>query len=66
MAKKKFRCSECEHTWEVAHGAPRPFFCPQCKSSNLHRAEEDRGHARRGSRGRGRGGFGGPLAKQGV
>jgi Zn finger protein HypA/HybF involved in hydrogenase expression len=32
MTKKKFRCSDCEHTWEVAYGAPRPSYCPQCKS----------------------------------
>lgn len=63
MAKKKFRCSECGHTWEVAYGAPRPPLCPECKSANLHRAEEDRGYARRG---RGRGGFGGPPVKQKV
>jgi transposase-like protein len=66
MAKRRFRCSECGHTWEVDYGAPRPSFCPQCKSSNLHRAEEDRGYARRGSRVRGRGGFGDPpVGKEG-
>jgi transposase-like protein len=31
MATKKFRCSECGHTWEVAYGAPRLSFCPECK-----------------------------------
>jgi phage FluMu protein Com len=66
MAKKKFRCSECGHTWEVAYGAPRPSFCPQCKSPNLHRTEEDRGYARGGRRGKGRAGFGGPPIKRGL
>ena len=28
MVKKKFRCSECGHTWDIAYGAPRPSFCP--------------------------------------
>jgi len=66
MTKRKFRCTGCGYTWEVPHGAPRPASCPQCKSANLHRAEEDRGYARRGSKGRGRGGLGGPPAKQEV
>ncbi|HID95961.1 MAG TPA: DUF134 domain-containing protein [Candidatus Latescibacteria bacterium] len=52
MAGRMFRSSECGHTWESPYGAPRPSECPQCKSNNLHRAEEDRGYARRG-------GFGG-------
>ena len=61
MPKRKFRCSECGHTWEVAYGAPRPAVCPKCKSVHLHRAEEDRGYALRGKKGIGRGGgFGGP------
>jgi len=63
MTKRKFRCSECEHTWEIAYGVPRPSFCPQCRSANLHRAEEDRGYARRDGKERGRGGFGSPPVK---
>lgn len=59
MFKRKFRCSECEHTWEVAYGLPRPSKCPQCQSVNIHRAEEDKGYARRYGKGRGRG-KGGP------
>jgi uncharacterized protein len=53
---KKFRCCDCDHTWEIAYGSGRPQDCPQCKSANIHRAEEDRGYARKGcpdySRGR--------------
>jgi len=58
MAKIEFRCPECGHTREIAHGASRPSFCPQCKRVNLHRAEEDRGYARGGGRRKGRGGSG--------
>jgi phage FluMu protein Com len=66
MTKRKFWCSECGHTWQVAYGAPRPSFCPECKCSNLHRAEEDRGYARGSGRGRGRGGMGEPPVKREV
>ena len=45
---RKFRCSECQHDWEVPHGTGRPAECPACKSKNIHRAEEDRGYARAG------------------
>ena len=31
MAKKKFRCSDCGHTWEIAYGAPRPSLCHNAK-----------------------------------
>jgi predicted DNA-binding protein (UPF0251 family) len=51
---KKFRCYDCDHTWEIAYGTGRPQNCPQCKSANIHRAEEDRGYARRGCSGYGR------------
>lgn len=51
MIKRKFRCPECGHTWEILYGSPRPAQWPQCKSVNIHRAEEDRGYARRGGRG---------------
>lgn len=43
MAQRRFRCSECGHTWEAAYGAARLDKCPQCESANIHRAEEDRG-----------------------
>ena len=57
--KRKFRCSVCAHTWELAYGTGRPSNCPQCRSKNIHRAEEDRGYAlhggaRRGTCGKGR------------
>lgn len=52
---RKFRCSDCQHSWELAYGTGRPSECPVCKSGNLHRAEEQRGpccsgakHCRRG------------------
>jgi len=51
---KKFRCYDCDHKWEIAYGTGRPQNCPECKSDNIHRAEEDRGYARRGCAGYGR------------
>lgn len=51
MAAKRFTCSECGHTWEVSFGAPRPDECPQCKSTNVHRNEDDQGARRRGPHG---------------
>lgn len=53
-AMRKFRCSECQHSWELPYGTGRPEGCPSCKSGNIHRAEEDRGYARRAGRGQGR------------
>jgi predicted DNA-binding protein (UPF0251 family) len=56
MAEQRtFRCSDCEHEWQLPFGTGRPSECPQCQSKNFRRAEEERG--RRG-RGRGRGGPG--------
>jgi predicted DNA-binding protein (UPF0251 family)/phage FluMu protein Com len=60
---RKFRCGECQHSWEVPYGTGRPENCPSCKSANIHRAQEDRGYTRGSSRGRGRC-CRGPLQKQ--
>ena len=54
-AMRKFKCYECQHSWEVPYGTGRPEGCPSCKGGNIHRAEEDRGYARRVGRGQGRG-----------
>jgi predicted DNA-binding protein (UPF0251 family) len=51
---RKFKCYECDHVWEAAHGTGRPGQCPKCQSKNIHRAEEDRGYARGRGWGRGR------------
>jgi len=51
---RKFRCSECAHTWEAGYGTLRPAECPKCRSTNTHRAQEDRGHERGRGCGRGR------------
>lgn len=50
---RKFRCYDCQHLWELPYGTGRPECCPSCKSGNIHRAQEDRGCARRGDKGRG-------------
>jgi predicted DNA-binding protein (UPF0251 family) len=52
---RKFRCYECKHVWETAYGTDRPRGCPECQSKNIHRDEDDRGHARAGGFGRRRG-----------
>jgi predicted DNA-binding protein (UPF0251 family) len=43
---RKFRCDDCQHSWELPYGTGRPGNCPSCKSGNIHRAQEDRGYAR--------------------
>jgi predicted DNA-binding protein (UPF0251 family) len=52
---RKFRCSDCGHTWELPRGTGRPEGCPSCKSGNIHRDAQERGFGRgcRGGRGRG-------------
>jgi len=55
---RKFKCYDCQHTWELPYGTGRPAQCPECKCVNIHRDEEDRGCARGGRRlqcGHGRG-----------
>jgi predicted DNA-binding protein (UPF0251 family) len=54
-ATRKFKCYDCQHTWEISYGTGRPETCPSCKSGNIHRAEEDRGYARGWRPGQGRG-----------
>ncbi|MDI7261673.1 MAG: DUF134 domain-containing protein [Thermodesulfobacteriota bacterium] len=54
-AMRKFKCYDCQHTWELPYGTGRPENCPSCKSGSIHRAEEDRGYARGFGRGQGRG-----------
>jgi predicted DNA-binding protein (UPF0251 family) len=51
---RKFKCDDCQHSWELPYGTGRPEGCPSCKSGNIQRVEEDRGYDRRGGRGRGR------------
>jgi len=51
---RKFRCDECQHSWELPYGTGRPENCPSCKSGNIHRAQEDRGYTRGSGRGQGR------------
>jgi len=45
-AMRKFRCGDCQHSWELPYGTGRPENCPSCKSGNIHRAQEDRGNTR--------------------
>jgi predicted DNA-binding protein (UPF0251 family) len=50
-AVRKFKCYDCQHTWELPYGTGRPDRCPSCKGKNIHRAE---GFGRGPGRGRGR------------
>ena len=50
---RKFKCDECEHSWELPYGTGRPENCPSCKSGNIHRAWGGRGYARGFGRGQG-------------
>ena len=52
-AMRKFRCYECQHSWELPYGTGRPENCPSCKSGNIHRAQEGRGYAKGFGRGQG-------------
>jgi predicted DNA-binding protein (UPF0251 family) len=54
MVERHFVCYDCKHEWVSPYGAGRPDSCPQCKSTNIHRAPEGRGWARSGGFGRGR------------
>lgn len=47
---EKFRCHQCGHTWDASYGTPKPDECPRCRNNNIHRAQEDRGAGRCGSR----------------
>jgi predicted DNA-binding protein (UPF0251 family) len=49
---RRFKCSDCRHTWGLPFGTGRPPACPQCKSLNIHRASEERGPGGGGGRGR--------------
>jgi predicted DNA-binding protein (UPF0251 family) len=51
---RKFRCSDCQHAWELPYGTGRPSDCPSCKSGNIHRAQEERGYGSRVRREQGR------------
>ena len=51
---RKFKCYECQHSWELPYGTGRPESCPSCKSGNIHREQEDRGYAGGFGRGQGR------------
>jgi len=51
---RKFRCYECQHSWEFPYGTGRPESCPSCKSGNIHREQEDGRSVKGFGRGQGR------------
>ena len=48
--ERLFKCYECQNEWQEPYGTPRPNECPKCESTNIHRAPQDRGCARRDGR----------------
>ena len=52
-AMRKFKCYDCQHSWELPYGTGRSENCPSCKSGNIHSAQENRGYARGFGRGQG-------------
>lgn len=63
-ATRKFTCYGCNHSFEIPYGtggSGREMTCPECGSTNIHRAEGDRGFERAG-RGGGAGQGRGPSA----
>jgi predicted DNA-binding protein (UPF0251 family) len=52
-AVRKFKCYDCQHSWELSYGTGRPENCPSCKSGNIHRAQKNRGYAKGFGRGQG-------------
>jgi len=53
-AMRKFKCYDCQQSWELPYGTGRPENCPSCKSGNIRRAQEDGGDAKGGGGGQGR------------
>lgn len=41
---RNFSCYDCQHSWGLPYGTDRPGNCPFCRSGNIRRAEEDKGH----------------------
>ena len=52
--RRRFKCDDCQHSWELPYGTGRPEKCPSCKSGNIRRAEGDRVCPRGLGRGQGR------------
>jgi hypothetical protein len=46
LSKRRFECAECGHSWRVLHGSPKPERCPECDSTDFHRAESVRDHGK--------------------
>jgi predicted DNA-binding protein (UPF0251 family) len=38
-AVRKFKCYDCQYSWELPYGTGRSDNCPSCKGHNIHRAE---------------------------
>jgi len=40
MNERSFTCCQCRHRWAAPFGTGRPNECPECKSADIHRSEE--------------------------
>jgi uncharacterized protein len=48
---RKFKCDDCQHSWELPYGTGRPVNCPSCNSENIYRAKSfDGGSGKSGGR----------------
>ncbi len=46
---RKSQCPKCGHGWEIPQGAGRQPDCPRCRHASIHRAEDVRERAGKGS-----------------
>jgi uncharacterized protein len=38
---RRFRCEDCQHSWDLSYGTGKPESCPSCEGSKIYRAQED-------------------------
>jgi len=50
VAMRKFRCDDCQHSWQLPYGTGRPENCPSCESESICRVEQGKGSGRRPGR----------------
>ena len=60
VAMRKFKCYDCQHSWELPYGTGRPGNCPSCKSGCSARPRHSRASSGNPLRG------GTPLAPGGA
>ncbi len=43
--EREFICPDCKHKWSLPFGTGHPAKCPDCRSINIHRNQEDHGQS---------------------